>query len=278
MSIPKTKITPTTGVEISGLTGSALVDPEVAADTLASLEEVGVVIFREANVSDDELVAFSGMLGELVVPLHGKVKGHPEVQAITRDASKSKLAAYREATFRWHFDGSTTTLPDKYTVLTAREVSDSDDGDTAFANVYAAFEALPDEEKAELEKLRVVHSFAASQSYVYPNPSPEERAAWDRIPSQEHPLVWTRRNGRRSMLLGSTAGDIVGKSADESRALLDRLLDWSTQPDFVVQHKWRRGDLVIWDNTGLLHRALPYGETSSRLMHRTSVAGDETIA
>ncbi|MBL7502768.1 TauD/TfdA family dioxygenase [Frankia sp. CNm7] len=278
MAITTTPITPTTGVEITGLAGSALVDKAVAADTVAALDERGVVIYREADVADEDLVAFSRMLGEVVPPRHGSVKGHPEVQAITRDASKSKMAAYREATFWWHFDGSTDVFPDKYTLLTARAVSVDDDGDTEFANTYAAYDALSDEEKAELAGQRVVHSFAASQLKVYPDPAPQERAAWDRIPSREHPLVWSRRSGRTSMLLGSTAGEVVGRPADEGLALLDRLLAASTQPEFVVRHKWRRGDLVIWDNTGMLHRALPYGESSHRLMHRTSIAGDEAIA
>ncbi|OHV39152.1 MULTISPECIES: TauD/TfdA dioxygenase family protein [Pseudofrankia] len=278
MSVTRTQITPTTGVEIVGLTGGALLDPAVAADTLAALDERGVVIFREANVTDDELVALSRLLGDVVPPARGAVEGHPEVQAITRDASKSKMAAYREATFWWHFDGATDTVPDKCTLLTAREISHDDDGDTEFANVYAAYDALPDDEKAGLAGVRVVHSFAASQLRVYPSPSERERASWDRIPSREHPLVWHRRSGRRSLLLGATAGEVVGRPADEGESLLDRLLTWAAQPQFVVRHKWRRGDLVIWDNTGMLHRALPYGETSSRLMHRTSIAGDEAIS
>lgn len=278
MSITKTTITPTTGVEISGLAGSALVDRGVAQETIAGLEASGVVIFRDADVSDDELVAFSHLLGDVVAPLRGAVEGQPEVQAITRDASKSRMAAYREATFWWHFDGSTDSVPDKYTLLTAREVGGGDDGDTEFANTYAAYEALTDAEKARLAGLRVVHSFAASQSKVYPSPSAKERASWDRVPSREHPLVWNRRSGRRSLLLGSTAGEVVGEPAETGEALLDRLLERATAPEFVVRHKWRRGDLVIWDNTGMLHRALPYGEGSSRLMHRTSIAGDETIA
>src|ERR1700753_3208358 len=143
MSITRTPITPTTGVEVTGIAGSALLDRAVADETLADLEARGVVIFRDANVSDGELVEFSRLLGEVVRLPRGGVEGHPDVQAITRDASKSKLAAYREGTFFWHIDGSTDTVPNKYTLLTARQVSTDDDGDTEFANTYAAYEALP---------------------------------------------------------------------------------------------------------------------------------------
>ncbi|MFC5747648.1 TauD/TfdA dioxygenase family protein [Actinomadura rugatobispora] len=276
MPVTTTPIGPTTGLEITGLHGGALVDRGVAGDCLAALERYGVVIYRDADVGDDDLVAFSRLLGE-VVPLAMGGHERPEIQRITRDASKSKLAAYREATFFWHIDGTTDTLPNKATLLTARQVSDDGSGDTEFANTYAAFEELPEEEKRELEKLRVVHSFAASQLLVYPDPSPKERAAWDRVPSREHPLVWTRRSGRKSLLIGATAGEVVGRPAEEGRALLDRLLERATSPRFTIRHRWRPGDLVIWDNTGMLHRAQPYGENSSRLMHRTSLAGEEEV-
>ncbi|MEU6261336.1 TauD/TfdA family dioxygenase [Streptomyces sp. NPDC047043] len=278
MPVTVTEPTPTTGVEITGLSGSRLVDRGVAEECLSALERRGVVIYREADVDDDDLVAFSRLLGE-VVPL--PMGGHPthrEIQRITRDPSKSPLAAYRESTFHWHIDGTTEQVPNKATLLTARQISQNDDGDTEFANAFAAYEALSEAERKELEGVRVVHSFTASQLLVTPHPSPRERAAWDRNPAREHPLVWTRRSGRRSLLIGATAGEVVGQSAAQGRELLDRLLAHATQPQFTLRHRWRQGDLVIWDNTGMLHRALPYGEASSRLMHRTSLLGEEAVA
>jgi alpha-ketoglutarate-dependent taurine dioxygenase len=271
-----TPLGPTTGVEFAGVSGSQLVDPAFVTECLAALDRYGVVVCREADVDDDELLAFSRLLGDVVrLPLGGHE--HPEIQRITRDPAKSKLAAYREGTFFWHIDGTTDAVPNKATVLTARQVSDDGEGDTEFANTYAAYEALPDDERRALDGLRVVHSFTAAQLLVDPDPSPAERAAWDRNPAREHPLVWTRRNGRRSLLIGATAGEVVGLPPDEGRALLDRLLAWATQPQFTTRHAWRRGDLVIWDNTGMLHRAHPYAATSSRLMHRTTVAGEEAV-
>lgn len=271
-----TPLGPTTGVEIAGLSGRQLVDRVVADECRAALDEYGVVIYREVDVDDEGLVAFTRLLGD-VVPLPRGGHELPEIQAITRDPARSELAAYREATFFWHIDGTTSEVPDRATLLTARRVTDDGTGDTGFANTYAAYAALPDDEKASLDAVRVVHSFAASQLLVDPDPSPKERAAWDRVPAREHPLVLTRGNGRRSLLLGATAGQVVGRPLDEGRELLDRLLTWATQPQFTLRHRWRRGDLVVWDNPGMLHRAHPYGESSSRLMHRTSIAGDEPI-
>lgn len=277
MTITFTPLGPTTGVEATGLRGRDLVDRGVADACLDALDEWGVVVLREAHVDDADLVAFSRLLGD-AVPL--PMGGHelPEIQRITRDASQSKLAAYREATFFWHIDGTTDEVPNKATLLTARQVAGDGGGDTEFANTYAAYDELPEPDKAEIATARVVHSFAASQLLVYPDPSPRERAGWDRVPSRTHPLVWTRRNGRRSLLIGATAGSVEGLPAAEGRALLDRLVDWATQPRFTLRHRWRRGDLVIWDNTGMLHRAQPYGETSERLMHRTSLRGEEAVA
>jgi alpha-ketoglutarate-dependent taurine dioxygenase len=277
VTVTTTDIAPTIGVEVAGLSGGQLVDRRVADDCLAALDERGVVVYREAHVDDAQLVAFSRLLGDVVILPMGTDDEHPEISKITRDPSKSSLAAYREGTFFWHIDGTSDEVPNKATLLTAREVGDGG-GDTEFANAYAAYEALPEDEKAALDGVRVVHSFAAAQLLVHPDPSPGERAAWDRVPAREHPLVWTRRNGRKSLLIGATAGEVVGRTPEEGRALLDRLLDWATQPQFVVRHRWRRGDLVIWDNTGVLHRALPYGTASRRLMHRTTLVGQEAVA
>lgn len=272
-----TNVAPAIGVEFDGLSGGGVVDRSVADECLAALEERGVVVFRQANVDDDELVAFSRLLGDVITPRDG-LESHPEVAAISRDPSQSALAAYREGTFFWHIDGTSDEVPAKATLLAAHRVTDDGSGDTEFANTYSAYEALPDDEKAELADLRVVHSFAAAQLLVTPEPSEKERAAWERVPTREHPLVWTRTNGRKSLLIGATTDHVVGMAAEESRALLDRLLAWATRPEFVLRHRWRPGDLVVWDNTGILHRAQPYGSDSVRLMHRTTLHGEEAVA
>jgi alpha-ketoglutarate-dependent taurine dioxygenase len=278
MSISVKELTPTTGVEVTGLSGRRMVDKAVAEECRQALDRRGVVIYREAHLDDADLVAFSRLLGQVVPLPNGGIPDHPEVQAITRDPSKSPLAAYREATFFWHIDGTTSEVPDKATLLTARRIDGEGGGDTEFANTFAAYEALSAEQRAELEGVRVVHSFAASQLHVTPNPTAKERAIWDRNPAREHPLVWTHQDGRKSLLVGTTAGEVVGRPEAEGKAFLERLLAWTTQPQFTLRHEWRQGDLVIWDNTGMLHRALPYEKASGRLMHRTSLAGEEAVA
>ena len=111
------------------------------------------------------------------------------------------VGGYRQGNFLWHIDGATDVLPQRATSLTAREIDEAG-GDTEFATTYAAFNALPESDKSLLEGLRVVHSFAAAQLRSNPGATDDEQAVWDRVPSRNHPLVWTRRDGRKSLLLG----------------------------------------------------------------------------
>ncbi|HXK24691.1 MAG TPA: TauD/TfdA family dioxygenase [Myxococcota bacterium] len=278
MSVTVTPLSPHIGVEIVGMSARDLVDRAAADDCLAKLHEHGVVVYREVHIDDADLVAFSRMLGEVAVVPTGEHE-YPEIQTITLDPSRTNalLASYRQGNFHWHIDGATQSVPQKSTLLSAREVDEAG-GDTEFASTYAAYDALPQAEKEKIADLRVIHTFAAAQERANPEASEEERASWNRVPARVHPLVWKRRDGRKSLLLGATAAEVVGWRREEGRALLDRLLEWSTQPQFVLRHHWRRGDLVLWDNTGMLHRALPFEPTSRRLLHRTTLVGEEAVA
>lgn len=271
-------LTSTVGAVITDVRGRDLVDRRAADECLRSLEQHGLLIFPELHISDEDFVAFGRLLGDIEIQ---PTREHdlPEIQTITLDPAKTNavLAGYRQGNFFWHFDGSTYEAPQKATMLSAQEVDDAG-GDTEFASTIAAHAALAASEREEIADLRVAFSLAASQLKMNPNPSPEERAQWDRTPTRIHPLVWTSRSGRKSLLLGSTAEEVVGWPADAGRALLDRLLEWSTQPEFVIRHHWRKGDLVMWDNTGMLHRALPFEPTSPRLLHRITLVGESAEA
>ena len=278
MPVTINAITPTVGLEIIGMTADRLVEPHTASEAQCALDERGVVVYREVNISDEQLLAFSRLLGKLVVQPTGE-HDYPEIQTITLDPAKTNalLASYRQGNFHWHIDGAIDEYPQKATLLTARAV-DPAGGDTEFANTYAAYAALTDDERAEIADLQVVHSFAHAQALANQDATEDQRRSWDRVSARVHPLVWTRSNGRQSLLLGATAAEIVDWPAAKGRALLERLLNWSTQPQFTLRHKWREGDLVMWDNTGMLHRALPFEPTSVRLMHRTTLVGEEPVA
>ena len=212
-----------------------------------------------SGLNPEAQVAFCRRLGEIDHSSDGqhRVAG---IYPVTLDKSKNASADYLRATFDWHIDGCTPTgdtFPQMATVLSAKQVAETG-GETEFANSYAAYDALTDAEKQRYGSLRVVHSLEASQRRVTPDPSPEVLAKWRSRPTHTHPLVWTHRSGRKSLVLGASADYVVGMDRDEGRALLADLLDRATSPDKVYSHTWSVGDTVIWDNRGVLHRAAPY--------------------
>lgn len=268
------KLTATVGALVEGVDRDRLVgDDSLPAWTLEALEEHGALIFRGLGLDDDAQVAFSRKLGTVEKLGNGD---NPEIFLVTLDPARNSAAAYLKGTFDWHIDGCTDDIPIMATMLSAHAVADTG-GETEFASSYQAYEDLDRAEQERCESLRVVHTIEASQRLQNPNPSPEALEMMRRRPAKEHPLVWTHRSGRKSLVLGATADYVVGLPADESRALLDDLLDRATTPDKVYRHEWQVGDVVVWDNRGVLHRALPYDPGSPRDMHRTTFAGDEPI-
>ena len=273
------KLTESVGAEVLDVDSDRLAsDDLLGRAVLDALEENGVLVFPRLGLNPEAQVAFCRRLGDID---HSSDGHHPVagIYPVTLDKSKNSSAAYLRATFDWHIDGCTPVngeFPQKATVLSAFQVAERG-GETEFASTYAAYDEWTDDEKQRLAPLRVVHSLEASQRRVNPEPSAEELARWRARPTHEHPLVWTHRSGRKSLVLGASADYIVGMNRDEGRALLAELLDRATTPDKVYSHTWSVGDTVIWDNRGVLHRAAPYHPDSPREMLRTTVLGDEPI-
>jgi alpha-ketoglutarate-dependent taurine dioxygenase len=273
------KLTASVGAEVIGVDPDRLAgDDGLGAAILDALEDNGVLVFRALHLAPEAQVAFCGRLGDVDRSSDGH---HPVsgIYPITLDKSKNASAAYLKATFDWHIDGCTPTgdeCPQKATVLSAVQVAETG-GETEFANTYAAYDELSAAERSHVESLRVVHSLEASQRRVHPDPTPETLARWRARPTHEHPLVWTHRSGRKSLVLGASADFVVGLESEQSEALLADLLGRATMPDKVYSHDWSVGDTVIWDNQGVLHRASPYDPDSPREMLRTTVLGDEPI-
>lgn len=273
-AIATEKLSESVGVEVLDVDVERLLtDEDLPAACMKALEEHGVLLFRELHIDDHAQVAFCRKLGELV-----KFSRYtpPEVMEINFDP-KNPNAEYFRSNDRWHLDGCLdATPPPKAGVLTAHVVAEQG-GETEFASTYLAYEALSDEEKERYAKLRVVHTFEAVQRHSYPDPSPEKLAEWAARPAREHPLVWEQRSGRRSLVFGSTTSHVIGMDYDEGRALLDDLERRATTPDRVLRHTWSVGDMAIWDNRGLVHRACEFDRTKPRTMHRTTLLGDEPI-
>jgi alpha-ketoglutarate-dependent taurine dioxygenase len=232
-----------------------------------------VVFFRGLDINDELQVAIARTLGNLV-----DSEREGGIYKITLDKSVNEKADYLKGSLFWHFDGSLQPYPNLAALLRAVKLSDTG-GQTEFCNTYAAYDDLPQDEKKAIEKLRVVHSATRSQFYVNPEMSYADLHMWQEAPtaSKSCPMVWTHQSGRKSLLLGATADYVEGLSVEASRALLARLRDWATQPHYVYRHEWQVGDLLMWDNTGTMHRALPYALDSGRLMHRIILAGEEPL-
>jgi alpha-ketoglutarate-dependent taurine dioxygenase len=268
----------TIGAELTGIEPDDLLkDESIVAAVMEALEANGVLVFRALDLDPETQVAFCQRIGELDFS-----EGHHPVSGIyrvTRDAAKNSAAEYLKGTFHWHIDGCTPLHgepPQKATVLSAKAVAGSG-GDTEFASTYSAYDVLSDDEKERFASLRVLHSLEASQRLVYPDPTPEQIKGWRSRPTSVHPLVWTHRSGRKSLLISAHADHIVDMDAQESRALLDELRDRATRDELVYRHHWSVGDTVIWDNTGVMHRATPYPAGSPREMLRTTIFGSEPI-
>ncbi|MFC5753161.1 TauD/TfdA dioxygenase family protein [Actinomadura rugatobispora] len=262
-------LSPSLGVEVTGV--EDLLDDALISRCLEALKWRGVLLIRGLHLDDEGQLAFSRKIGE-VVSLRGK-----EIFTVSLDPSKNPTAEYLKGTFHWHLDGTSDEVPIKATTLTARHVA-MVGGGTEFASTYAAYENLPEGDRKRYDGLRVVHSFEASQRLANPDATEEQIRSWRTLGSREMSLVWERGDGRRSLVSGTTADHIVGMDPAESRALLDELLEWCTQPRFCYTHDWEVGDLVMWDNTGILHRALPYDAASERTLHRTTIVGEEAFA
>jgi len=273
-TLATTPLAGTVGAEVLGLDCEQLLqDDGLPAAVMAALEQHGVLVFRELHIDDESQTAFSKRLDDV-----GKSEPAPapSIYVVSLDPAKSHTAEYTKGTFNWHIDGAQDDVPTKATTLSAKATS-ATGGETEFASTYAAYDDLGDDEKAQFERLRVIHSFEASQRLVHPDPTSEELARWRERPDKEHPLVWRHRSGRCSLVIGVTADHVVDMELDAGRALLARLLARSTTPDRVYRHHWSVGDFVIWDNTGVMHRVEPYDPSSAREMHRTTMSGDEPI-
>lgn len=267
------KLSETIGVEALEVDVDRLLhDEDLPAACMEALEDHGVVLFRELHIDDPSQVRFCRKLGELV-----KFRGYeiPEVMEISFDPANPNAEYFASNDF-WHIDGAMDNIPAKASVLTAHVTAERG-GETEFASTYAAYDALSDEEKERYAGLRVVHTFEAIQRRTYPDPTPAQLTEWASRPVREHPLVWEHHSGRRSLVFGATASHIVGMDVEESRALVADLEARATTPDRVLRHSWSVGDMVMWDNRGLVHRACAFDRSEPRRMHRTTLLGDEEI-
>jgi alpha-ketoglutarate-dependent taurine dioxygenase len=266
-----TQISPLIGARVH-LDKAALLSGQYADALRTLLRNRGVLVFKKIDLGDEEQVEFTRNFGEFMPELAGQ-----SVYNISLDLQKNPNRDYLKGSLYWHIDGTMNRKPIGAAVLSSK-VLPTWGGNTEFCNTCAAYEALPADTKQEIDDLHVIHAMWVSQLYHTPEPTRAQLEDWMRMGEVELPLVWKQRCGRRSLVLGNTARAVVGKDAMASALLLHGLRDHATQPQFVYSHEWEVGDTVVWDNTGTMHRAMPYDPDCGRLLHRTKTAGEESLA
>jgi alpha-ketoglutarate-dependent taurine dioxygenase len=267
------EIKPSIGTRILNSKEELLAGP-LGPELKELLQQRGILIFPKVGFTDEEQIAFTKTMGSFASEMRD---GEEEkIHKITLDEKENpSSAAFLRGSLYWHIDGTMNKVPILASLLSCKKPSPKGTGNTGFANTYAAYEALPEERKAEIADLRVNHGAWASLFYYSPEPDMKMLDIMQSIGEQELPLVWTHKSGRKSLVLGNTAVNVVGMSPMESQRLLHGLREWATQEEFTHSHEWSTGDLVIWDNTGTMHRAEPYDATCGRMMHRTKLQGEE---
>ncbi len=250
---------------------ATLISGKYAGRIRELLEQRGVLVFPGVHMTDPEQVAFTKTLGEFSPEIFGD-----EIYKVTLDTEENARADYLKGAFYWHIDGTMSDVPILASILSAK-VLPKEGGNTEFCNTYAAYDALPEEKKQELEGLEVLHSFAASQFYHNPEPTAAKLEEWINMGNKVLPLVWEHRSGRKSLVLGNTAERVLNVDPVTSARLLHGLRDWATSEPFFYSHHWEPGDMVMWDNTGTMHRATHYDPASGRMMHRTKLEGEEPV-
>jgi alpha-ketoglutarate-dependent 2,4-dichlorophenoxyacetate dioxygenase len=280
MVIQVTPLHPTLGAEVRGIDLTRPLAPEVFAEVEAAFDRHAVLVFPDQPVTDEQQLAFSRLFGPLEVNPNyagAKMRLRPDIADISNlDADGRVLARndtrnlFNLGNQLWHTDSSFKRVPAKCSLLSARELPSSG-GETEFADLRAAWDALPEARKRELDGLVVEHSIFRSRSQIgFADFNDEIYRQLPPVPQalvRHHPA-----SSRSSLYLASHGSHIIGWPVEEGRALIEELIAFATQPQFVYQHRWTVDDLVMWDNRCTMHRGRPYDDTQRRVLHRTTVS------
>ena len=282
MAISVKQIHPMFVGEIGGVDLRQDVNEAIINEIVAALDKYAVVVLHDQQITDEQQITFSAKLGPLETTIH-RIRPGAQLRLDTRIADVSNLNEKSEVLAAndrrrmnglgnrlWHTDSSFKATPAKYSLLSARAIP-GEGGETQFADLRAAYDALPEQMKAQLKDLVAEHCIMWSRATIgFTDYSEEERAALPPVPQRlvrRHP-----GSGRMTLYLASHAQAIRDVPLPEARVLLMDLMEHATQREFVYTHQWRVGDLVIWDNRCTMHRARPYDLSVPRDMHRTTVA------
>jgi alpha-ketoglutarate-dependent taurine dioxygenase len=257
-------------------TKEELLSGALSAEINDLLEQRGVLVFKQLHLTEEEQVRFTNALGGNATEI-GVDGGAIFSISLDKGEHHQSVIEYLKGSLFWHVDGTMNPVPVRGSILTSK-VLPTWGGNTEFANCYAAYDDLPQETKDRIDSLRVVHAMWVSQLYHTPEPTLAQLEDWQSKGTQELPLVWHHKTGRKSLVLGNTARNVVGKDMEESARILHGLREHATSEPYHYAHEWEVGDSVMWDNTGTLHRAMPYDPDCGRLLKRTILLGEEAFS
>jgi alpha-ketoglutarate-dependent 2,4-dichlorophenoxyacetate dioxygenase len=270
--------------EVSGADWRQVPSPAEAEAIHRGMDEFGVLVFRDQDITDEQQVAFSRALGPLESATGDIAK--PEERRLSMDVNdisnvdKDNKVVARDDRRRlfglgnqlWHSDSSFKDVPAKYSILSARVIP-GEGGNTEFADMRAAYDALDEATKREVQDLICRHSQIFSRGILgFTDFTDQERVKW--APVRQRLVRRHPRSGRLSLYLSSHAGEIEGWPVPEARAFLRDLNEHATQRKFVYAHVWRPHDIVMWDNRATMHRARRYDHTQVRDLHRTTLTNE----
>lgn len=272
------KLHPLFVAEISEIDLTKPIDDDTVGAIRDAFEEYSVLVFRDQDITDDQQIAFSERFGPLertagVNPAAGTPFARQSNLDIKTGAvipAEDRRMFYQKANMLWHADSTFKAVTSLCSILSARVVPE-EGGATEFASTRAAFESLPDARKAEIDDLIVEHDFSYSRGLVGFTFTAEEEA---KFPPVRHRLVRVNRHtGRKSVMIGAHAKCIVGWPEEKSRALLDDLLARASRPENTYRHDWKLGDVIVWSNQAVVHRATPFDSARyKRFMQRTTIS------
>jgi alpha-ketoglutarate-dependent taurine dioxygenase len=274
----------TLGSEICGLDLSKPLAPDDRAAIEDALDRHLVVVARGQKLSDPELLAFSRNFGALDPPgpnPYGEPfnKAYPEINVISNVVENGRaIGGLGAGEAVWHADMTYIEVPPRAAVLHALEIPANGGGNTYFADMFAAYAALPDDLKRAIMGKRAVHD-ASRNSAGFLRKGYKDVTDVRETVGADHPLFrHDPRTGRIALFLGRRKNSyILGMEVAESDALLDALWVHATQPRFAMCHVWRVGDVLMWNNLAVMHRRDPFDANARRIMHRTQIKGVERV-
>jgi taurine dioxygenase len=265
------------GAEISGVDLAQPIDDTTFADIERAYSDHGVIFFRDQHITPAQQVAFTRRFGEIEFNIFGErwsVPGTPEIVVVSNVTEDGRPIGVRRAGENWHSDMCYAARPPRGTMLYALEVPDLYGlplGDTEFASATAAWDALPAPIRDRIDGRRAIFDFSGRKRAF-----PLTQAEIDRYPPVRHPIVRTHPyTGRKCLyVMRDDCVGIDGLDQEEAEALIAALADHIVKPAFTYRHQWRQGDLLMWDNCTVQHRAIQdYDMPHRRLMHRTTMGG-----